>query len=188
MKKLMLMGLLVMLGLSFAPQMPPESGPDWSMLAQTSCQGAIATYQAYDVGYFPYQMYNGQCATPGMPYRYLTLCEQVCSQTGIGWYYYMAWRTCEEEGQASPECINAKMQFYSRASAARGMFSATRTAYLSAARQAIFAYSRNYCTSYNWPGVVSQSLSGWAYEYRACLQDTSDYMNEFCSDYCAEDT
>jgi len=187
MKKLMLMGLLVMLGLSFAPQMPPESGPDWSMVAHTACQGAVATYQAYDVWKYQYQMYNGQCAISGMPYSYTTLCEQVCSQTGIGWYWVMAWRTCEEEGQTSPECINAKAQFYSRASAARGMFSATRTAYLSAARQAIFAYGRG-CTSYTWPEVVSRGLSGWAYEYRACLQDTSDYMEEFCAEYCAEDT
>jgi len=177
MKKMMFFALLAMVGLSFAPQMP--TGPVWSTFQQACCQGMVAqglTNAIYNNLY--YISYGQTCDFPPIPYDPETLYLEVCDQQdGLYFYYINVAMTCAGQEQ-SAACKNAYNQFYSKAAEARGMFSSSKTAYLSAARQALYANQYYLCNTVG-PGTVSYDLAFSSSMYRQCMQNPI-----VCASYC----
>ena len=184
MKKTMFLGLMVMLTLSFAVELP-TSGPEWGVFRQTACQGFSAWIQAIGVMYeVPYFVWDEECYVPRMPYSDGELCYTICGEEGLwGYYDYIHW-VCEEEyGPQSSECQNAKRGFYSAAKEARGMFSITKSAHLSFARQALYAnYGLGECETDVEDVIDVIMYSNMA--YRECMAEDSEdffgFLDEFC--------
>ena len=176
MKKMMFFGLLIIAGLSFAPQMPV--GPVWSTFQQACCQGLIAqglTSAIY--GNLYYISYGQTCDFPPMPYSSEALGNEMCGQGGLYYYYINVGRMCAGQEQ-SAACQNAYSQFYSKAAEARGMFSSSKKAYLSAARQALYANKYYLCQTVS-PSMVSYDLAFSNSMYRQCMQNSI-----VCANYC----
>ena len=198
MKKLMMLGLLMVLGFSFAQPEFPTSGLEWNALRQTTCQGFSAWIQTLGVyGEIPfgdpttYYLWDGGCYIPRMPYSEEDICEEVCDEGGV-WDYYIQWAiTCSEGefGPTSPECQARRMEFYSAAKSSRGMFSVTRSAQLLFARQALYTtYRLGECGTSTEDVREVIMLSNMA--YRECLGADSEeffgFLEGFCSDMCEE--
>lgn len=185
MKKMMFLGLLMILGLSFAQLPPPTSGVEWNVFKQTTCQGLSAMSLVYDIYGIPYYV-GDTCSQASMPYDMEDLCDQVCWDGGFYDYYFIMSMECNINGWGSPACFTAKNQFYSSARNARGMFSATNTAHLLAARQALYANRMWLCGTDS--SVVSEVLYESSLIYRECLStDPDDFFGElgsFCSYVC----
>lgn len=185
MKRMMLLSLLLM-GISFAQPPPITSGPEWMIFKQTVCQGGVATMQtmialdAYEVG--------ESCSTPEMPYSPQDLCLQICDRGGMMGAYMWMCGECYDYGTYSSQCYSAKREFYSFASISRGMFSTAGSAYLSVARQAIYAYNAYDCSTS--PGSVAQTIAGANMGYRECLSEDFEELfsdlNEFCGMFCGD--
>ena len=172
-KQIAILGILLLAGVSFAVSREVPTGPAFNTLAQTCCQGEAAKYMVYTV-YQQYFVWTGQgCDYPQMPYDWETLDMAFCDEEDGVWAYYMDMvETCHGQ-ERSAACFNAYRQFYSRASAARGMFSATKTAYLSAARQALYAYQHELCQTVG-PQTVNFNIAYSGNLYRECMQDPWD--------------
>ena len=182
MNKLMFLGLLMILGLSFAQLPPPTSGVEWNVFKQSTCKGLSAMSLVYDIYDIPYYV-GDTCTAAYMPYRMEDLCDQVCRDGGFYDYYLIMSMECNINGWSSPACFTAKNQFYSSARNARGMFSATNTAHLLAARQALYADRMWHCGTDS--SVVSEVLYESNSIYRECLatggEDFFYNMGMFCN-------
>lgn len=176
---LALLGMLLLAGVSFAG-IAPSTGPGWNTLAQTCCQGQVAQYLSFELYDYDYYAYSGGCEQIYPPYDPETIYFEFCSMEGGVWDYYMdVAETCYFEGERSAACMNAYGQFYSRAASARGMFSATRKAYLSAARQSMYSYMNGYCET-SGPERINYALAYSGMMYRECMQDPWNCIDE-CS-------
>jgi len=189
MKKIIFLGLLMVLGLSFAQPPPPTSGLEWSVFRQTTCQGVSAWVQTVGVEGMlpfsestPYYVWSDDCYVPEMPFKDYEVCYEVCYIEGVWWYYDWVYGMCGEN-PATPECQSAKREFYAVAKQARGMFATTQAAQLSFARQALFASKYHGCDTS--PEDVTNVIMFSNMIYRECMaQDPESFfgmLEEFCS-------
>jgi len=177
-KQIAILGILLLAGVSFAVSREAPTGPAFNTLAQTCCMGEVAEYQVIAVYMNGYAALNGQsCTQPTMPYDSNTIYFEICDEQDGVWAYYMDMVEACSGQEKSAECFNAYRQFYSRASAARGMFSATKTAYLSLARQSLYAYMHQLCQTVG-PQTVSFNIAYAGNMYRECMQDPWDCIND----------
>ena len=189
MRKLMFLGLLMVLGFSFAQPEFPTSGPEWGVLKQTICQGFPAWFQAMAVYEVPYYVWDGECYVPEMPYSPGYICEEICDSEGVLDYYIQWAITCSERefGPTSPECQARSREFYYNAKLARGIFSTNKNAHILFARQALAASRYHSCETSPEDVMEVMMISGTM--VRECLGADSEeflgYMEEFCS-FCVE--
>ena len=181
MNKLILLGLLVMLGLSFAAP-TPVTGPEGKVYVQTCCQ-AYALVGNDNAGYDwafdiedDYEIWDGGCSSPSLLYDDQDIWDAMWfDDNSVKQYYYAVLRACEGSA-TSPGCLSAKAQFYSSAKNARGMFAAARANYLMFARQDLLAYYVYECEG----GEGSESVSEDIYyalvqNYRNCINNPTEY-------------
>ncbi len=188
MKKEMLLGLLL-LGLTFAQPEMPTSGMEWSVFKQTVCQGVPAWFQTMAVSEAPYWIWDDECYVPEMPYSAGDVCDQICGEGGIWYYYWVQYMDCEEYGAASPECQAAKREFYSSAKYSRGMFYTNMNAHMLFARRALMADRYHGC------GTGIETISDvirMSMFYNQCLaEDPNEFVEDligFCEEECGGET
>ena len=174
MKKLMMLGLLLMIGLSFARTDPPP-GPEYPNYVQTCCQYQMAYNFGTNAYSQPgYYVWNGQECV--MASGYLSLYNPMDlyhmwwgeeARNGVYDYFWTMSDICNR-APASPECLTAKSQFNSAAKSLRGTVSTAYMGYLNAARQSISAYRSHPCG----PGTqyISGNIRDAASLYRECIQ------------------
>lgn len=191
-KYLAIFGILLLSAVSFAslppgpiiprPPGPMTSGPEWNAYVQTCCQAVmLAGHPGYPVYNWAndisdnYAVWNGEgCAAPQMLYHDWEIWNMMWMERGsVSDYYGQMSMACGFD-PTSAECKNAKTAFYASARSARAAFAATKTNYMLAARQDIFAYVRGYCT-YVSPSDVAQDIYDSAAAYRQCMQNPIDY-------------
>ena len=179
MKKMMFLGLLIMLGLSFAGRAAP-TGPEWIVYSQTCCQAFMLAGQPYIQGEYNWALdiegnYKSvSCSSPSLLYYYDDIWDIMWFEGSVSEYYGDMLSACMGS-ETSPGCLSAKNAFYSSARNARSIFATAKANYLLAARQDVSAYMGGQCQDAMPPGAISEDIYDATANYRNCIQNPMRY-------------
>jgi len=198
MKKIALLSLLIIFGISFAVTVlpgPVPMGPEWSVYAQTCCQAYSLAGTPFDGGYNwagdveGYQV-GISCSFPSLTYYDVDIWNMMWMSEGSVSYYYSQMQMACMGGPViirgpiiqgapigdptSPECLAAKRNFYSAARNAKNAFAIAKMEYLRAAQQNLYAYKMGWCQNPP-PEIIAADIYDSMQNYRDCMASPMQY-------------
>ncbi len=165
--------LFLLASVSFAkpPIPPPDIGtPPGNIFLNTICIYNQLTYLLY-AAESNYWIYDGKgCVNPDLGSHDSAILDAFYGDGSPGLVYlYQSVLWACEEGYNTKECYDAMHAFYPAARQAKNTFSAAKAAYITSAKQAMYANSMGLCK--NSPEQISEHLRASTETYWACMRN-----------------
>ena len=164
MNKMILMGVLALSGLVFAPF--DTNTLYGRTFIQTGCQYIQAYDLLSDANSYGYYIYAAGC----YPFTFGGLLVNLGNtMSNVDDDFYSMLETCSDGGAGTQECASAKAAFYSSAASARGSFRSAMATYYQAAGQSAWSYGYTGGSCGTSRGNILEDVLGEVQGYHRCI-------------------